>query len=72
MNACSSLAESLTDRLKNTTEQKPLHWSVFMKDFVENGQNSEAELVEAMNSLLLPHGTVAGRNHRFWVTLSQA
>ena len=42
----SSLAKLLADELKNTTRQKPLPWSLFMKKYVETRQYTEAQLVD--------------------------
>lgn len=53
--------------LQGSTQAKPLHWTVFVKQFVEEGEYSNDELVSAMNSILLPFGKMHGANHNFWI-----
>ena len=67
MNTSNPLAELLADRLKNTTQQKPITWTALMKEFVENGDFTESELVRAMNSLVMPSGNISGNDQGFWV-----
>lgn len=71
MKTCSSLQESLSLRLKDTKQQKPVDWSVLLKEFVEDGHNTEPELVAAMNTLLMPSGKISGNHRGFWVGLPQ-
>jgi len=62
-----SLTNLLTKLLRETTRENPVHWSVLVEKFVDSGQWTNAELVGAMNSLLVPSGSVRGSNNNFWI-----
>lgn len=62
-----SLSDSIINLLRNSTEARPVHWSVFVERFVDSNEHTNAELVSVMNSLLLPLGNVRGCNQNYWI-----
>lgn len=44
----------------------PLHWTDLVQRFVKELGYSNDELVAAVNSLLVPFGSMRGSNHNFW------
>lgn len=73
------LKEKLQALLKNSTRANPMAWSDILKKFgaeysKPNGQNttkvqemySVDEIVQAMNEIIMPFGTIKGEDHYFW------
>lgn len=52
--------------LKGTSLRTKVHWATLHQQFVDSGVCTNEVLVATMNSLLMPHGIVSGRNNEFW------
>ena len=58
---------AINDLVKSGSKASPVHWTVLTEKFVGvKGGYTNDELVEAVNSLLLPLGNMRGANHNFW------
>jgi hypothetical protein len=61
------LIAALLEKLQGASKSKPVHWEDLVKEFVESELCTRAQLVRAMNSILMPNGNVSGMNHRYFI-----
>lgn len=60
------IRSQLEEKLQRTSVHSRLSWSDIRKQFVDTGACTNQVLVATMNSLLMPIGTVSGRDNQFW------